>query len=80
MRNWNWTPRARFIGELLTAVVVVNYKPATDDARLYVRVNGDSTTNRYYNTNTATGDLGNGGYNDSTWRFVSTTRMKLNSL
>jgi hypothetical protein len=23
MRNWNWTPRARFIGELLTAVAVV---------------------------------------------------------
>jgi hypothetical protein len=50
--------------------VVVNYKPATDDARLYVRVNGDSTTNRYYNTNTATGDLGNGGYNDSTWTLT----------
>jgi hypothetical protein len=23
MRNWNWTPRARFIGELLTALAVV---------------------------------------------------------
>jgi len=23
MRNWNWTPRAKFIGELLTAVAVV---------------------------------------------------------
>jgi hypothetical protein len=23
MRNWNWTPRARFIGELLAAVAVI---------------------------------------------------------
>jgi hypothetical protein len=23
MRNWNWTPRARFIGELLIAIGVV---------------------------------------------------------
>ncbi len=23
MRNWNWTPRARLIGELLTAIGVV---------------------------------------------------------
>ena len=23
MRNWKWTPRARFIGELLKAIAVV---------------------------------------------------------
>lgn len=50
--------------------VILNYKPATDDARLYVRANADATANRYYNVNTATGDAGSIGYNDSTWTLT----------
>ena len=48
-------------------IVILNYKPATDDARIYVRANGDATANRYHNINTATGDAGSLAYNDPTW-------------
>jgi hypothetical protein len=48
-------------------IVILNYKPATDDARIYVRANADATASRYHNINTATGDGGSLAYNDSTW-------------
>jgi len=47
-------------------IVILNYKPATDGARLYVRANGDAGANRYNNIGSQTGEL-IGAYNDTTW-------------
>jgi hypothetical protein len=47
-------------------IVILNYKPATDDARIYVRVNGDAGANRYRTIDTSTGTSA-AGYNDTTW-------------
>ena len=47
-------------------IVILNYKPATDDGRIYVRVNADAGSNRYRTIDTSTGTSA-AGYNDTTW-------------
>jgi hypothetical protein len=47
-------------------IVIQQYKPATDAARIYVRANGDSGANRYNNIGSQTGEL-IAAYNDTTW-------------
>ncbi len=47
-------------------IVILNYKPATDGARLYLRANADAGANRYNNIGSQTGEL-TAAYNDTTW-------------
>ena len=50
-------------------VEIVNFLPATDDARLYLRPNNVSAANSYFNaqTSTAAGDY---AFNDTTWTLT----------
>lgn len=50
-------------------IEITNFKPATDDARLYMRPNSVSTANTYYNGEYS---LAAGGYafNDTTWTLT----------
>jgi hypothetical protein len=45
---------------------IINFLPATDDARIYVRPNNVSTASTYYNADTATAN-GNLAFNDTTF-------------
>jgi hypothetical protein len=45
---------------------LVNFKPATDDARFYIRPNNDSTANTYLNQEMGTA-AGTAAFNDTTW-------------
>jgi len=45
---------------------IINFLPATDDARIYVRPNNNSSANTYYNAQIGTAD-GNYAFNDTTF-------------
>lgn len=47
-------------------IEIINFLPATDDARIYVRPNNISTSNTYYNAQIGTAD-GSYAFNDTTW-------------
>ena len=50
-------------------VEIVNFLPATDDARLYVRPNNVSSANSYFNAQTSTA-LGDYAFNDTTFTLT----------
>ena len=48
-------------------IVILNYKPATDGARIYVKANGDGGASRYFNANSSTGADLVTAFNDAAW-------------
>lgn len=50
-------------------LVLLNTLPATDGAILYVRVNGDNTANRHYNTETT--GIGPVAFSQTEWQFTA---------
>lgn len=47
-------------------IEIINFLPATDDARIYMRPNSVSSANTYYNGQISTAD-GSYAFNDTTW-------------